>query len=625
MQRRMLALVLALLLVVPGFALAETLDLGTPVVLRGAAVAETPKGLVGSTATFTVTAAKNGSGHVFLDTFPLTQVDMQGSARLAARVAAQATGKDLAEYDLFFVIRSGSVQIGGPSAGATLAVGAIAALNAWEVRPDVLMTGTISPDGTVGPVGGVAEKAKAASDAGMRRFLFPAGEETVPLSTNGNQPIDLREYCRRELSMECVPVGDVYEAVENMTDHAFLRPPLTGNVTGEGFRQRLGPLSGELLDAARARLREAEAEVGQVPPGDARAALDGALGDARAKLASAESAAANGTYYTASSLSFQASIAARDARDRARIARAANPAEALQESIREAAEDVQAARDDIEGETVEDTSAFDFVAAAQVRLLDAEARLDAARQQADANDASSAVASAAFAGERAATAQWWLRLGGNVEPGAAVDPEGLADAARDAITTSTEEIAYVEAVLSSAGVGVGPVLDGARAQLDQAENAMARGFVPAAMLNALEAQVRASDVLLLASFSGTIPPARLEAARVGAARAIQAARERGVEPLLAESEYEFALSLEDASERLTFLGLARVTANLAGLPGLFGASHREVLTRFQGPLPDVGVPAPWVAGTFALGLALGVGMGLAAMLPRDAKRRAPPL
>src|SRR5438093_241096 len=97
-------------------------------------------------------------------------------APIGARGAAQITGRPLSNYDLFFVIRSGSTQIGGPSAGATLTVGAIAALEGWDVAPDVLMTGTINPDGSVGPVGGIPEKAQAAADAGVKRFLFPLGE-----------------------------------------------------------------------------------------------------------------------------------------------------------------------------------------------------------------------------------------------------------------------------------------------------------------------------------------------------------------------------------------------------------------------------------------------------------------
>ena len=36
----------------------------------------------------------NGTGHVFVDTNPYTQVDLQGSARLAAMVASDVLGID---------------------------------------------------------------------------------------------------------------------------------------------------------------------------------------------------------------------------------------------------------------------------------------------------------------------------------------------------------------------------------------------------------------------------------------------------------------------------------------------------------------------------------------------------
>ncbi len=36
----------------------------------------------------------NGTGHVFVDTNPFTQVDLQGSARIAAMVASDVLGVD---------------------------------------------------------------------------------------------------------------------------------------------------------------------------------------------------------------------------------------------------------------------------------------------------------------------------------------------------------------------------------------------------------------------------------------------------------------------------------------------------------------------------------------------------
>ena len=69
-------------------------------------------------------------------------------------------------------------DVGGPSAGL---VYALAVADMLDHRDDargraVAATGTIAPDGSVGPVGGVAEKAVAADGAGADLFLVPADE-----------------------------------------------------------------------------------------------------------------------------------------------------------------------------------------------------------------------------------------------------------------------------------------------------------------------------------------------------------------------------------------------------------------------------------------------------------------
>lgn len=611
---RLPVLVFATLLLAPGLATAGTLETSEPVVMRAAAVAETPQGFVGSTATITITAAANGSGHVFLDTFPLTEVDMQGSARLAARVAAQLTGMDLHEHDFFFVVRSGAQQIGGPSAGAAMTVGAIAALADWNVRDDVLMTGTINPDGTVGPVGGIAEKATAAAQTGVIRFLFPAGQEVVPLGDA--RIVNMTTYCRDELSIECIPVADVTDAVGLMTDHVIERPAVNGNVTGEDYIERLAPLGAELVADAEALLVEAEMAHDAAPESAGKSALGERLAGARTLIERARSAAANGTYYTASSLSFQASIEARHVREASEYLAAGDPTAAHAASVAEARATVDEARGTIEGRRVSDTNSFETVGAAQVRLMEAEDRLAQAEQLAaqprSAGDLLTAIYESSYAAERARTATWWLKLNEGFPKGAPVEEDALAETARDTITTSTEEIAYVEAVFS--GAGASGVLAESRGLLEDANAAMERGFYAAAMLDALEASVRASVLLEIAGFGGNVPESKFEVAEENAARAIQGARARGVESLLAQSAYEFGSSLENPADRLTFLGVARVTGNLAGLPGLF-AEARAPESRFQGIAPTYRVGVAYVAVAFAVGIALGVGAGLAALMP----------
>jgi predicted S18 family serine protease len=264
------------------------------------------------------------------------------------------------------------------------------------------------------------------------------------------------------------------------------------------------------------------------------------------------------------------------------------------------------------------TTTFEAAGAAQVRLLEAERRLALAEGhlQAGGNGLLDALSEAAWAHERAGTVSFWLRIAEDLPEGQPLAQRGVRDAARDALTTSGEEVAYVRAVFATRGIQVD--LGEPEARLLEAEEAFDRGFHSAAMFTAIEAGVRASVLLEIVGYPAGLPEAKFEQKRAQAALAIQAARERGIEPFLAQSQYEFGLSLEAPADRLAFLGLSRVSANLAGLPGLF-AEPRAAQSRFVGEAPSLGVAPTWVAAAFAVGLALGAGTGLLALMPRDEK------
>src|SRR5947207_3421715 len=72
----------------------------------------------------------------------------------AVTVATLLTGAPL-EGRYSFEIQG---QIDGPSAGALKTVGVLSLMRNDDLKPGITMTGTINPDGTVGPVGGIPEK-----------------------------------------------------------------------------------------------------------------------------------------------------------------------------------------------------------------------------------------------------------------------------------------------------------------------------------------------------------------------------------------------------------------------------------------------------------------------------------
>lgn len=103
----------------------------------------------------------------------------QDSIRTAAGVASSYTGLPISGKDITvsFVNQGNDIVIvDGGSAGSAITATIIATL--LDKKPDtsVLMTGTISSNGAVGPVGSVEAKARAAMGFGAQTFLVPPGQ-----------------------------------------------------------------------------------------------------------------------------------------------------------------------------------------------------------------------------------------------------------------------------------------------------------------------------------------------------------------------------------------------------------------------------------------------------------------
>jgi len=121
--------------------------------------------------------ARPGAGRVLTDINKIFfWVDTQNSIRIAERVAENISKVNISQVDLVYDIQTNASLIEGPSAGAAITIATIAALENKKIDPEVMITGTINSDGTIGPVGGILEKAKAAKDVGAKIFLVPSGQ-----------------------------------------------------------------------------------------------------------------------------------------------------------------------------------------------------------------------------------------------------------------------------------------------------------------------------------------------------------------------------------------------------------------------------------------------------------------
>lgn len=90
---------------------------------------------------------------------------------LAAATASLTFNRSLSGATVSFETAG---YVDGHSAGGMLCLAVMSAMDGRPFPDDFAMTGTIMADGTVGPVGGVAEKLRAASKAGIKRVCIPA-------------------------------------------------------------------------------------------------------------------------------------------------------------------------------------------------------------------------------------------------------------------------------------------------------------------------------------------------------------------------------------------------------------------------------------------------------------------
>jgi len=169
-----------------------------------------------------------GSGRILVNTVPRIGIDLQTSAQTAVNVAERFTEKSLSNTDVIITVESKEevYVVDGPSAGAAITIAVIAAIKGEKLSNKVFITGTIMPDGSIGKVGGIAEKAEAAAAEGGIIFLVPKGQSTItvykrveryipPFTFITLEPvqISLKEYLSQKgYDIEVYEVSNIVEA-----------------------------------------------------------------------------------------------------------------------------------------------------------------------------------------------------------------------------------------------------------------------------------------------------------------------------------------------------------------------------------------------------------------------------
>jgi uncharacterized protein len=544
MSRKFLMLALSLLIICSSFSqFSLAISLGeineatvSNVTVYAPAVAHTDDGYIGVTSTITVTIQNNGSGRVFVDTLPLTQIDMQGSARLAVKVASALVKNDdrceinPSEYDFFFVIRTSAPIIGGPSAGVIMTTAVTSLLQNWTMDNKTIMTGMINPDGSIGPVGGILQKVDAAYSVGATRFLIPKGQgeytETITetVSENGWMQTTTRQvlrnvsdYALENYGIEIVEAEDINDALLYFTGWNFPVTESNASITTEDYIDAMKPLATSLLNNSRESYENASesfdsTEIPNRYPYYYKNQVTDFLNGAEEALIESEDWFDQEVYYTSTSKSFQSLINSHFVIYACQYFNAEDK-ENYVNSLLDEAEEFNTNKSDLaKNAEVNGTISIQCIGAAQKRASDAESRLSDAKSSYQNGDYLTALYDISYAMQRSNSIEWWIGISSYFNDTGEIDDEELEHLAEEYIEDAQQAAVYSEVILEEMGKTSSYLAD-AENILETARDDKEKGYPAAALFEALEALAKANLALELVDgvtefyykYSGLIP------------------------------------------------------------------------------------------------------------------------
>jgi len=183
------------------------------------------RGVEGNTTPALVSVEDNDTDRIRVGVLEGSALQLSGQWRtsvwLAALQASLALDRPLSDWTVWVeAIRNGE-RFDGPSAGGLLTAGILAGMTGQGANPRFTMTGTINPDGTIGPVGGIPQKFQAAIRAGKTTLGYPMGQHFVTDMVT-NREIDIRSMATAGIKV--VEIPDVETAYGYLTGVTLTQP-----------------------------------------------------------------------------------------------------------------------------------------------------------------------------------------------------------------------------------------------------------------------------------------------------------------------------------------------------------------------------------------------------------------
>ena len=220
----------------------------------------------------------------------------------------------------------------------------------------------------------------------------------------------------------------------------------------------------------------------------------------------------------------------------------------------------------------------------------------------------------AFVVERSNSIGWWLTIGSYFNETGNLDRSTLENVTLEYIEDAQQATIYSGILLGEIGSITSDSsnhLTYAEDLLESARDDLEKGYPAAALFEALEATVRAN---LAIETIGTEAEDKLNSASKNTLNKIAKSRQKGIEPVLAVSYYEYAKSLANESDYDNALLYYKYGGMIAGVLGFTNSTLGSSSSRYVG-MPNIkrSIPGNWLytfAGVILFSLLAGIGIGL---------------
>ncbi len=486
---------------------------------------------------------KEGSGRVFLDTYPLTKMDTQISTRFAKEIACNYYKLNCDQYDFIFTIKSRSSIIGGPSAGAAVAALTTIAILDLDHNEKVSITGTINSGGIVGPVGGVKEKLEAAANIGLKKVLiakgarkeFPImlnpeilvnGSNDTEITNEGTKNgLDLVDYGKNNLSLEVVEAMDLDDLIFELTGR---------NLRAKDMEVEENLQYQEIMKSLKELLCERSEKIEQEFDNNNVYFNQTIKDSSLEKNEKAENATKVGDYYSAASFCFGNNIKLKDY-----YYQQQEPSLEVINSLFSVLESkIRNLQKELKSEKIETISDLQTLMVVKERLNDVEQQLKKVKEN-KVTLPEDLYSTLAYAEERYFSALSWKKFFSMPGKKYSFNQKVLADSCQQKISEAKERYQYANLFLPPI------IISDIQEKIDIAEASFAIREMELCLIKASQAKASANAVLSSLGLTDETFPEYIESKSKAVEKVIFENSKENIFPILGYSHYQYALSLKD--------------------------------------------------------------------------------